>query len=125
MKKIIIILFVLVGIGGYFIFKPQAQPSEQNFPDSEADLLLFSSQSCPHCQKVEEYIAENDLNSHLKIAKKLIDNDSQNQKLMLETVAKCPEIDSSQGIGVPLAYSVAENKCLYGDTPIINWLEGK
>ncbi|HQI13053.1 hypothetical protein KBB92_00155 [Candidatus Shapirobacteria bacterium] len=125
MKKIIIILFILVSIGAYIIFKPQTQQSGQAFPDSDADIILFSSQTCPHCQKVEAYIAENNLNSRLKIAKKPVDNNSQNQNLMLETVAKCPEIDSSQGIGVPLAYSVAENKCLYGDTPIINWFEGK
>ena len=71
MKKIIIILFILVSIGAYIIFKPQTQQSGQAFPDSDADIILFSSQTCPHCQKVEAYIAENNLNSRLKIAKNL------------------------------------------------------
>lgn len=126
MKKIIILLVIAVLAVGYFFFKNLSPAAPvQNFADSEADLILFWGVGCPHCQKVEEYISEHKLSDKLKIAKKEVYYDQGNQQLLNETVKKCPEIDTSQGVGVPLAYSPGENKCFYGDTPIINWLSAK
>lgn len=126
MKKITLLLIIVVVAISYFFFKnltPETPTS--NFTDSEADLILFWGDGCPHCQKVESYISDNKFDQKLKIAKKEIYNNPDNRQLLGETVKNCPEIDTSQGIGVPLAYSPAENKCFYGDTPIINWLSAK
>jgi len=123
MKKILPILIILGLVGTYFFFNSKkAQPT---FTDAQADLVFFWGVGCPHCEKVKEYINSNNLESKLKIAYKEVYNDRSNQLLLEETVKKCPEIDTSRGIGVPLAYSNSENKCFYGDTPIIDWLKSK
>lgn len=127
MKKILpylIALLVLVAL--YFIFKPRlsfTQPA--NFSDAEADLILFWGNGCPHCQKVEDYISQNQLDSKFKISRKEVYSNQANQQLLTATAQKCPEIDTSRGVGVPLAFDVKANKCLYGDTPIIEWFQAK
>lgn len=124
MKKFIPLVIILLVAGAYFFFNSQKTPS-QKFPDSEADLYLFWGVGCPHCEKVKEYISQNNIEAKVKIAYKEVYNDSNNQKILETTVQKCPEIDSSRGIGVPLAFDTKNNKCLYGDTPIIDWLKTK
>jgi len=124
MKKILPLVLILLAIGAYFFFNSR-KAALQTFPDSEANLILFWGQGCPHCEKVKEYIKQNNLDSKVKIAYKEVYYDQNNQKLLESTVQKCPEIDSSRGIGVPLAFDTQNNKCLYGDAPIIEWLGSK
>ena len=121
MKKLIPLFLILLVIGAYFYFNS----SKNNVPvltDSEAQLILFWGEGCPHCEKVKSYIKDNNLDSKVKIVLKEVYYNKANQLQLEETVKKCPEIDSSQGIGVPLAFDTQNNKCLYGDTPIIEWL---
>ncbi len=124
MKKFLPLILIFLALGVYFFFNSQKAPT-QAFPDSEADLILFWGVGCPHCEKVKEFITQNNLESKVKVAYKEVYNDAGNQKILESTVQKCPEIDSSRGIGVPLAFDVKNSKCLYGDTPIIDWLKAK
>lgn len=124
MKKIIVITLILLTVAAYFFFNSNKSETPK-IADSEADLILFWGEGCPHCQKVESYIKENNLNSKVKISSKEVYYDKENQKLIESIVQKCPEIDSSRGIGVPLAFDTKNVKCLYGDTPIIEWLKTK
>ncbi|MFA5024906.1 MAG: hypothetical protein WC503_00155 [Candidatus Shapirobacteria bacterium] len=98
---------------------------DQKFPDTEANLILFWGDGCPHCEVVKNYIKDNNLESKLKISYKEVYKDQNNQKILESTVQKCPEIDQSRGIGVPLGFDTQASKCLYGDTPIIEWLKTK
>lgn len=123
MKKIlIIIILILIAIFGYKKFSPPTPPA---IPDSQADLILFWGEGCPHCETVKKFIDQNGLNTKLKIVQKEIYYQKTNQQLLADTVKKCPEIDTSAGIGVPLGFVPRENKCLYGDTPITDWLKIK
>lgn len=122
MKKIFIIALVL--FLSYFAYQATQKP-KLTVSDSQADLILFHGDGCPHCKIVKDYIDANQVESKVKIAYHEVYYNKSNQTLLQDTVKKCPEIDSSQGIGVPLAYSPAESKCLYGDTPIIDWLKAK
>lgn len=124
MKKLIAILLILAVAGTYF-FVNSKKADVLGSVDSEAELILFWGEGCPHCEKVKDYIKANNLDSKIKIASKEVYLDKNNQKLLTETVQKCPEIDSSRGVGVPLAFDVKNNLCLYGDTPIIEWLQAK
>lgn len=124
MKKIIPLILILVALVAYFYFNSQKN-IVQKFPDSEAQLILFWGEGCPHCENVKNYIKDNNLDSKVKIAYKEVYLDKSNQKLLESVVQKCPEIDSSRGIGVPLAFDNQNSKCLYGDTPIIEWLKSK
>ena len=123
MKKFLPLLLILFALGAYFFFN--SQKNSPAIPDSEAQLILFWGNGCPHCEKVKEYIKEKNLESKVKIVYKEVYYDQNNQKLLESTVQKCPEIDTSKGIGVPLAYDTQNNKCLYGDTAIIDWLNAK
>ena len=121
MKKLVLILIVIVLIAVVFkiIYKPTTPGNGVDV--ANADLILFWGQGCPHCEKVMKYITDNKLESKVKISYKEVYNDKSNQQLMAETVKRCPEIDTSQGIGVPLAFDQKAQKCLYGDQPIIDW----
>jgi len=124
MKKILPLILILVVIGSFFFYNSKKTVS-QNFPDTEADLIIFWGDGCPHCEKVKNYIKDNNYDSKLKISQKEVYLDKNNQKLLEDTIQKCPEIDTSRGIGVPLAFDTKNVKCLYGDTPIIEWLNTK
>lgn len=121
MKKLIIVLVAVVVIAGIFKLIAKSSPINSGVSDSQADLIFFWGQGCPHCEKVMKYITDNNLNSKVKISYKEVYNDKGNQQLLLETVKQCPEIDTSQGMGVPLGFDKKNSKCLYGDQPIIDW----
>ena len=123
MKKFIPLILILIALGAYFFFN--SKKVTPSIPDSEAQLIFFWGEGCTHCEKVKEYIKEKNLDSKIKISYKEVYNDQNNQKQLVETVKKCPEIDTSQGIGVPLAFDTQNNKCLYGDATIIDWLNAK
>jgi glutaredoxin len=121
MKKIVFLLVAIIIIGGIIKIFYKNNSVKTGVPDSQADLILFWGQGCPHCERVMKYIIDNKLESKVKIAYKEVYNDSSNQQLLASTVKNCPEIDTSQGIGVPLAFVKKTNQCLYGDQPIIDW----
>lgn len=123
-KKIItvlVIVAILVGLYKITSKNPKAETNNGVSADS-ADLVIYWGEGCPHCENVKEYIATTSADSKLKIRWKEVYNDKDNQTEMMATVKKCPEIDISQGVGVPLAYSTKEQKCFQGDTPIIDWI---
>jgi len=124
MKKFLPIIIILLVIATYFFYNSK-KDVVQDFPDSEAELILFWGNGCPHCEIVKNYIKDNNLESKVKVLYKEVYYDKENQKLIESTAQKCPEIDSSRGIGVPLAFDNKNSKCLYGDTPIIEWLKSK
>jgi len=124
MKKILLIVIIIVAAFGlYKVFLPGVPAAvKSGVSDSQADLIFFWGQGCPHCEKVMKYITDNKLENKVKISYKEVYNDKNNQQLLVDTVKKCPEINTSQGIGVPLAFDKQNQKCLYGDQPIIDWL---
>lgn len=124
MKKLILPLIVIaiVSLGYVLISKP---PRMKGVTDDQAEYTLFWGEGCPHCKLVEEYINENKVESKVKIAYKEVYFNKTNQKLLEETFKKCPEIDTSRGMGVPLGFSKSDQKCQYGDQPIITWLKNR
>lgn len=126
MKKLIPLFLILIIVVSYFFINSQkTDVLGSKVDDASAQLILFWGEGCPHCEKVKDYIKENNLESKVKIVSKEVYYNQDNQEQLEETVKKCPEIDSSQGIGVPLAFDTQNSLCLYGDTPIIKWLESK
>ena len=123
MKKIAILIIIL--IVGLFIYKSFATTPPNNVTDDQADLILFHGDGCPHCKIVSDYITANEVEEKVKISYKEVYYNKTNQSLLQETVKKCPEIDAATGIGVPLAFVKSDSKCLYGDTPIIDWLKAR
>jgi len=122
MKKIAIaVVVVLVLVLTYKTLS--TPPQTKGVSQEDAEMILFWGNGCPHCKIVDEYITSNKVDERVKISYKEVYYNKTNQNLLQETVKKCPSIDSSQGIGVPLAFIKSDRTCLYGDTPIIDWLK--
>lgn len=99
-----------------------------NFPNyDDPDLIFYFGDGCPHCENVEDWISQNDLEGKLKINRKEVYYDQQNQTELYDTVKQfCPDlISSSGGIGVPTAFDPINKNCIQGDTPIIEFLSSK
>lgn len=123
MKNIIIVILIVVGLA--FAGKKLYQISLPDYPDDQADLILYWGKGCPHCENVKKYIRDNNLDSKVKIAYREVYYDNGNQTKLEATVKLCPEVDVTQGIGVPLSFDPKEKKCILGDEPVINWLKNK
>lgn len=124
MKKIITIVIIIAVIFGLYKLLSH-NPSVAGVSDSQADLIFYWGDGCPHCEKVKEYISQNKIDSKVKISYKEVYYNKDNQAALEATVKKCPEIDTSKGIGVPLAFDTKGQKCISGDQPIIDWLTAK
>ncbi|MFA7301153.1 MAG: hypothetical protein WC069_02500 [Candidatus Shapirobacteria bacterium] len=121
MKKIIIAI-ILIGLV-YFVGKKIGQYALPDYPDDQADLIIYWGKGCSHCEKVKQYIRDNNLDSTVKIAYREVYYDNGNQQKLEATTKLCPEIDVSQGIGVPLSFDPKNKKCILGDEPVIEWLK--
>lgn len=82
------------------------------------DMILFYSKTCPHCQRVEEFIQQNKVDQKLKFTKIDIKENQQNSDLFIEKATECkiPQ-------GVPLFWD--GQKCINGDQPIIDFFQSK
>ena len=118
---VVFIVIAIIAFFGYKLFtnKPLGVSGDK------ADLILYWGDGCPHCEKVKQYIVDNKLDSKVKISYKEVYYNKANQQQLTDTIKKCPEIDTSQGIGVPLAYDKTNSKCISGDQPIIDWLNAR
>lgn len=85
-----------------------------------ATIILFYSDSCPHCQNVETYINENGVKDKIKFEEKEVSQNQANAAL-LERKAKECGLDTAQGLGVPFFFTGKD--CLMGDEPIINYFK--
>jgi glutaredoxin-related protein len=121
MKNILTITLIIIGIIGlfYIITRP---PKIKN--SANAQIIFYYGEECPHCHNVLKYISDNQIDQKLKIESKEVYHNTQNQQELSDLSKICPDIADSKGnIGVPVAFIVKENKCLTGDTPIIDKLE--
>ncbi|HOZ80665.1 MAG TPA: hypothetical protein PK370_00395 [Candidatus Woesebacteria bacterium] len=124
MKKFLIIIIFLL-FSAWVYQKLTTPPAEQKYSNDQAEIIIYWGDGCPHCENVKKYISDNKIDQKIKILFKEVYQNKNNQKELLEYVKKCPEIDTRQGVGVPLGYVVSESKCYLGDTPIIDWLKTK
>jgi glutaredoxin-related protein len=127
MKKVLIVLIIFAGIFGLYKFfsNSQQQGSTQGSSDNP-DLVLYWGEGCPHCEVVKDYIKKNSVDQKMKITQKEVFYNKQNQKELQDTVSKyCPDSGNGQGIGVPIALDTKNNKCISGDTPIIDFISQK
>ena len=123
-KKIIIVLVIIAVLVGLYKItsKNPAFNTNNGIDTNSADMIIYWGEGCPHCENVKKFVAANAIDSKLKISWKEIYKDKKNQVEMAKTLEKCPEVDVSKGMGVPLGFSITEQKCYVGDEPIINWM---
>ena len=135
MKKFFIVLALLV-IGGLFVrfivgrekdawvckggnWIKEGNPS--NSPPQQACLTYFWGNGCPHCQNVDNFLAGWDKKDRVTLDKYEVWYNKKNNQLMQEAYKKCGI--EAKNMGVPLLIT-PEEKCLTGDTPIIEYFKG-
>lgn len=126
------IIFILIGIALIFgLYKLLSTPPKNSFPSNiqttneQPDLIFYWGDGCPHCENVEKWMKENNVDQKLKIAQKEVYKNTENRQELIDSVNKyCPELNQN-GVGVPVGFDPVNNKCIQGDTPIIDFLSQK
>jgi len=127
-KKILPIL-IIIGIIVAFYFLTSKNPDSiipTPTPVPTSNLVLFYGSTCPHCKVVEEFISTNQINQKLTISQLEVYDNKSNAVVFSDMVKKiCPDQLTPQGLPVPFFIDQENNKCLLGDTPIIDYLSEK
>jgi len=82
---------------------------------SDPKLILFYSNSCPHCKIVEQYMGENNIQAKSGIVLKEVSGDKSAAQDLVAKAAKCNI--SQSDLGVPLLWN--DGKCFVGDKDIV------
>lgn len=84
--------------------------------NKSSEMILFYSESCPHCQNVDEYIKTNKINEKIKFQKLEVSLNKDNSQLLLKKAKSC-NLPTTQAIGVPFFFD--GQTCFIGDIDII------
>jgi len=117
MKKLLpyIIITALVLIAGLIIFYPNPASSLPKEP------VLFVGEGCPHCQKVEDFIKNNEVDKKINFSVKEVWYNQGNAILMNKVWKQCGL--NPRNMGVPFYWD--GNNCLSGEVEIINYFQSK
>ncbi len=119
-KVIVAIVVVVVVLGaGFFIWQstiPQAPAKPVVVP---AGNLFFYGQECPHCQKVEQWMTDNNIEAKVPMTKLEVWHNADNAAILAKVASMCG-IASAQ-VGVPLLYD--GQKCYVGEVEVPNQLK--
>lgn len=120
MKKLLTILVLIIAavVAYWSLF---LRPSVKGTISDNSVVIIYWGIGCPHCEKVKEYVSNNKIDQKIGITYKEVYYDQKNKK-ELEDIARQCQIDTSTGIGVPLAFFKSTSSCRIGDQPIIDGL---
>jgi len=110
-NRILVILGIVAIFIGAIIYAKKS---------TAATMILFYSDSCPHCQNVETYINENGVKDKVKFDQKEVSGNKANATLLERKARQC-NLDPAQGLGVPFFFD--GKNCLMGDEPIIDYFK--
>lgn len=124
MKKHLSLIIILAVVFAAAVFwQLDKKKNSQVEGADNSQILLFYSETCPHCLKVEDYIKQNNIAEKIKIDQKEVgDKFEANNNLMLEKQKECG-INQNEIGSIPFLW--APDKCLLGDQPIIDFLGQK
>ena len=95
--------------------------NQENQPVATSAIILFYGNGCPHCALVEQFVAENDIQSKVPFTQKEVYYDRQNANEMALKAAACGMATDS--IGVPFLWT--GSSCIIGDQPVIDFFKQK
>lgn len=92
--------------------------------NAAANLVLYYSDTCPHCTNVETYLAQNHIAQKIAFAQKNVRTSSANSQELISKAALCGM--STDSLGVPFLWDGENgNKCLVGDGEIIAYFKNR
>jgi hypothetical protein len=117
---VVVVAVIALGIGLWvWSSKSNGNKTNETPKSSGGELTLFYSTSCPHCKKVEQFIAENKVEEKIKISQLEVSGSQNNAQKFFEAAKVCGI--SQENAGVPMLLN--EGKCLQGDADIINFFK--
>lgn len=111
-KNIILIIIAIIVLAGVLYFVAQNKIQQ--------GIILFYSESCPHCKNVEDYIAQNKVEDKIMFTRLEISNNQKNLDLSAQKATIC-KIDISSGVPIPFLWN--NGKCIVGDQDIIKFFQ--
>jgi phage FluMu protein Com len=120
-KKTTIILSVCVcaiAVGSFLFFNKAGAPL------SDAGIVIFYSDNCPHCLNVEKFLEDNKVSEKIAYTRKSVDNDQKNIEELIAKDRSCGIKEEELGF-IPLLWEKATNKCFVGDEDVINFFKEK
>lgn len=130
-KKVIIptVLFLVILPVSIFALSEEKKQVEMTKNEqvqnetSDAKIILYYSNQCPHCKNVEKYLEENSIKDKVNFAQKEVHD---NKAAALELMAKAAICGvPGDEIGVPFLWDGENNRCLMGDNEIITFFSNK
>ena len=120
----VLILLAAVALSAYFVSRIKTMEySSRELGAGANGLVLFYGDGCPHCVKVDQFIADNNIKGQLVINKKEVFNNKENASILLGVNKKCGL--STKNLSVPMLWDSTAGKCFSGDVDIINYLQNK
>lgn len=88
---------------------------------SVSEIILFYGNNCDHCAKVDNFIANNNIEAKVVFTRLEVFNNSANADILADKARICG-LDPSQ-IGVPFLWDGAH--CIIGDVDVIAFFQQK
>jgi thiol-disulfide isomerase/thioredoxin len=109
LKHIIFFLAAVVICGALALALIKASPK----------IILFYGDTCPHCEKVEEYINNNGLENKVSFRRLEVFSNQANANLLGEKASACGI--KTDTVGVPFLYDGSQ--CYIGDEEVMNFFK--
>jgi len=113
------IILIIIAIGAFWLYKVNNKPIAEKISDSP--ITLYYRNDCPHCQNVEKFIEENNVEQKVAFSKKEVGLNKKNADELLEKAKQFNlKLDA---VGVPFLWD--GQKAILGDQDIINFFKDK
>ena len=131
MTIFIILIFLFGGFGAFLFTNNQnsnvtittvttkANDTKTTEPKTDG-ILIFYSSTCPHCEKVKEFLKGDGANLTIGVQMLKIDDPIKDKSNLALALGKIKECNLGDSWGVPLMYH--NGKCIMGDVPVIDYL---
>jgi hypothetical protein len=121
-KKIALamVIVVIVVLASYKTWKKiHSNNQNEQVTVSDAGIILFYGEQCPHCQDVEKYIASHQLDQKVSFSKLEVWSNKANANLMAQKARSCGV--KTDELGVPFLWAMG--KCYIGVNEVENFLD--
>ncbi|MFA7319036.1 MAG: hypothetical protein WC022_00330 [Parcubacteria group bacterium] len=121
-KKIALgaLVMLVVALAGYKTWQKMRSGSQtEQATVSDASMILFYGEQCPHCQDVEKYIADHQLDKKVSFSKLEVWSNKANANMMAQKAQACGI--KTDSLGVPFLW--ATGKCYIGVNEVENFLD--
>ena len=123
MKKIYVIGIILIAfaIATAFYIYQQKKATPPIVSGNNPDLILYYGDTCPHCQVVEDFLAQNGIVAKVNFEQKEVFDNRDNNKELAQKAELCKI--NLENAGVPFLWN--NGTCLMGEDEIINFFKDK